>query len=226
MRWRPKWLGCPERHRRRHRFSRIERANDQTIWLSWPATAATFFLEESDLTGPDALWEPSLLEAILNGTQFSASFDIDAAARYFRLRQEIQSDIFTVVTHTPMDGAQSVGVTVKPQVFFSQAVDPATLTSESVYAMGAGKPLGVRAVPSKDRRSIWLFFEQPMPGASQVEVTLDGTRLRAADDGSLFRRRRRRGGRRDVAIHLPDRQRGWIAGNERSPESCSTQVRT
>jgi len=36
-------------------------------------------------------------------------------------------------------------------------------------------------VPSDDGTYAWLFFTKPMPGASMIKVTVDGSTIRAAD---------------------------------------------
>lgn len=93
----------------------------------------------------------------------------------------------TVTGLTPTDGSDDVGVTVRPQVRFSRAVDVATLTAESFYATGPdGSTLAATIVPANDGTFAWLFFTDPMPGASQVTLHVDGSKIRGATDGTFL----------------------------------------
>jgi hypothetical protein len=91
-----------------------------------------------------------------------------------------------VSTVTPDDGTTDVGVTFRPKVTFSRAIDPTTLNSSDFYATDpAGNKLPANIVPSADGTYAWLFFHSPMPGASTITLTVDGSGIRAAD-GSLL----------------------------------------
>ena len=85
---------------------------------------------------------------------------------------------FTVWNYFPQAGASEVGVTVRPQVFFSQPVDVTTLTAANFYATFSGQKLPATIVPANDGRFAWLIFTAPMPGASQVQVTVEWLRYR------------------------------------------------
>jgi len=85
---------------------------------------------------------------------------------------------FIVSSYTPQASASEVGVTVRPQVVFSKPVDPASLTSNTLYASFAGQKLPATITPSNDGTFAWLFFTNPMPGASQVQITVDGASIR------------------------------------------------
>ena len=85
---------------------------------------------------------------------------------------------FTIWSQQPTAGASEVGVTVRPQVLFSQPVDVATLNANNFYATFSGQKLAATIVPANDGRFAWLFFTGPMPSAAQVQVTVDGSTIR------------------------------------------------
>ncbi|MCG2592459.1 Ig-like domain-containing protein, partial [Ramlibacter sp. XY19] len=107
-----------------------------------------------------------------NATTLTRTFVVDALAP------------FVVTDLSPAEGAAEVGVTVRPQVRFSRAVNAATLTADSFYATGPdGSRLATTIVPALDGTYAWLFFNTPMPGSSQVTVHLEGSLIRGAADG-------------------------------------------
>src|SRR5262249_12147303 len=68
---------------------------------------------------------------------------------------------------TPAAGASDVGVTFRPKVKFSRAIDPTTLTSSNFFATDTtGAQIAATIVPSDDGTYAWLFFTNPLPGAS------------------------------------------------------------
>lgn len=91
-----------------------------------------------------------------------------------------------VTSLTPADGADDVGVTFRPKVTFSRPINPATLTTADFYATDPnGFVLPATVVPSNDGTFAWLYFASPLPGASAITLTVDGS-LIAAVDGSLL----------------------------------------
>ncbi|HEY2253375.1 MAG TPA: Ig-like domain-containing protein, partial [Planctomycetaceae bacterium] len=94
---------------------------------------------------------------------------------------------FDISNFTPLDGADDVGATYKPQVFFSRPVNTASLNSNNFYATGPdGTKLAANIVPADDGTFAWLFFTQPMPGSSKITIHLDGSTILAAADGAAL----------------------------------------
>jgi hypothetical protein len=94
---------------------------------------------------------------------------------------------FTVPSTSPMDGAQDVGVTFRPQVFFSRPVDATTLTADDFYATDpSGAKLPATIVPAADGSFAWLFFTNPLPGGSMITLHVDGSAIKALADGALL----------------------------------------
>ena len=94
---------------------------------------------------------------------------------------------FNITKVTPAGGATDVGTTQRPQVYFSRAVNPATLTATSLFATGAdGSALPATIVPSDDGSFAWLFFTSPMPGGSTITIHVVGSAIRALADGTFL----------------------------------------
>ena len=90
----------------------------------------------------------------------------------------------TLAAATPAADSGEVGVTFHPEITFSRAVDPATLTSQSLFATDpAGNPLDATIVPRLDGLGAFLFFAAPLPGASTITVHVNGDLILAAADG-------------------------------------------
>ncbi|MBP7667342.1 MAG: phosphatase PAP2 family protein, partial [Burkholderiaceae bacterium] len=111
----------------------------------------------------------------------------DAAGNVATLTRNVRVDTlapFNVAALTPADGFTDVGLTQRPLVTFSREVNLATLTADSFYATGpGGAKLAATIVPGGNGTWAWLFFDAPMPGSSQITVTVDGGLIRAAADG-------------------------------------------
>jgi hypothetical protein len=87
---------------------------------------------------------------------------------------------------TPTQGSTDVGVTFRPEVFFSRSIDTTTLNSSNFYAMDTtGTPMPATIVPSDDGTYAWLFFINSLPGASTITLTVNGSTIKTAD-GTLL----------------------------------------
>ena len=86
---------------------------------------------------------------------------------------------FAVSAVTPGNGSVDIGVTYRPQIFFSSPVDPATLSSTNLAASVGGVALSPTIVPANDGSFAWLFFSDTnhMPPSSVVEITIDGSTI-------------------------------------------------
>ena len=78
------------------------------------------------------------------------------------------------VSFEPAAHAGEVGVTVRPKVVFPKAVDVTTLNSNNFYATQGGRRLAATVRPSDSGSFAWLFFQEPMPNASTIELVVDG----------------------------------------------------
>lgn len=94
---------------------------------------------------------------------------------------------FGVTRVTPTEGSVDNALTFRPQVFFSRAVDPATLNANTFYATGPdGQRLETTLVPAQDGSFAWMFFKQPLPGNARITLHLDGNAIRAQADGAAL----------------------------------------
>ncbi|MCB1526942.1 MAG: VCBS domain-containing protein, partial [Hyphomicrobiaceae bacterium] len=94
---------------------------------------------------------------------------------------------FAIESLTPANGAGEIGVTFRPQVTFTRAVDAATLTADSFYVTDAsGAKLAANVVVSGDGLHAWMLLNEAMPGSSKVKLHLDGSIIKAAQDGALL----------------------------------------
>lgn len=106
------------------------------------------------------------------------------------LTQQLSLDMpsavpFAIASVLPAADAVDIGVTFHPQLRFTRAVDPATLTPDSFYAVdAAGAKLPASIVVAADGLSAWLFFEQPLPGGTRITLQVDGEAVRTAGDGA------------------------------------------
>ena len=128
----------------------------------------------------DVLLDVSKLGAgshVLVVTATDAAGNVTQVTRHVSLTDTTR---FLVSTVSPADGALDVGVTFRPQVFFTRPVDPATLNSHNLYATFGGQKLAATIVPSNDGKFAWLFFAQPLPDSSRIRITVDGSTIAPA----------------------------------------------
>ena len=94
---------------------------------------------------------------------------------------------FGISNFTPTNGSSDVGVTFRPQVFFSRSVDVTTLNSNNFFATDTtGAKVAATIVPAQDGRFAWLFFTNPLPGGSTITLHIDGSTIRASADSVLL----------------------------------------
>jgi hypothetical protein len=88
---------------------------------------------------------------------------------------------FALAGISPQHGAIEVGSTFRPRIDFTTPVNSATLNSSNLYASFGGQKLPATIVPANDGTFAWLFFSDPMPGASLIRVTVNGSTIMAAN---------------------------------------------
>src|SRR5262249_6003420 len=142
------------------------------IQISWPAQPQSFVLELSATLGDPEAWQAVTQEAVLQGDQFVLLVSQTNQAQFYRLRSnQVRPLAFRLRGFTPQDGATDVGVTVRPQIRFSEPVNPQSLDSSSFYASFSGQVLPATIVPANDGSFAWLFFQEPMPDGARIQVT-------------------------------------------------------
>jgi hypothetical protein len=133
------------------------------------------------LNGKTLLAATNLPLADVNGDGLIDQSDVDALASLI-LGIPIPP---APVTLDPAHGASEVGVTVRPKAVFPRPVNVSTLNSNNFYASFAGTKLPATIVPASNGKFAWLFFNPPMPNASQVTVTVDGSTILTLEGTAL-----------------------------------------
>lgn len=139
--------------------------------------------------GSGSFNSPIVLDESRNGNQELVVSAIDASGNVaFEVRSVFVDvvDPFVITETRPSDGEGDIGVTVKPEIFFSEAVDPATLTSQSLNMSAGGETLSTNIVPSDDGMFVWVFPSEPVPGSSTVSVSINGDLIRPAAGGTTL----------------------------------------
>ncbi len=84
----------------------------------------------------------------------------------------------TLTGVSPADMAMEVGVTFRPRVAFSRAVDVATLTNDAIFVTdSSGARVAATLKPFADGTGAWLLFPQALPGASGLTLHVDGSKI-------------------------------------------------
>jgi hypothetical protein len=114
----------------------------------------------------------------------------DAAGNVSTVTRNVQLPVavpLAITNFTPLDGASDVGTTFRPQVFFSRPVNTSTLNGNNVFATDTtGTMLATTIVPAADGTFAWLFFTNPMPGASTITIHVVGDSILAQGDGQAL----------------------------------------
>ena len=135
----------------------------------------------------DVALDLSKLAAGAHSLQVSAT---DAAGRTSVVREAETLQVLvplTIASLTPANGAGDFGVTQRPEVMFSRAVDPATRTASSFYATHpSGNPLAATIIPRAGGTGAAMFFTNPLPGSANVTLHIVGSLIKGADDGAAL----------------------------------------
>jgi hypothetical protein len=166
-----------------------------TVTTTGPALAALNYSFDGGSVMPVAFGSNGTFSQVLDLSRLTAgahSLTVRAtdAARNTAsqtVRLTLASAIPLVVTNTtPAAGSSDISETFRPTITFSRLINPATLSGSDFYATDStGAKVPARVVPSDDGQSAWLFFTNPLPGASAIAITVDGSAIKAAD-GSLL----------------------------------------
>ncbi|MGE3308813.1 MAG: Ig-like domain-containing protein, partial [Limisphaerales bacterium] len=145
--------------------------------VSWPASADGVSLEESPALGPDARWTAVGVPVETVGNSRQVVLSAGGQTRFYRLVR-IPSGPARLVETSPADGETDVSVHRETVFRFDESLAPETQLDVSVIeAQAAGRPLLTRVELATDRRSAALFYLEPLPAGSRVEVRFDGFRV-------------------------------------------------
>ncbi len=154
----------------------MERMPDGRLRLHWPQDASGFALEAATALSAGADFEAAAETPELIGGEWTVTLGGAPVTRFFRLRQLTAPRAVRVVSSSPQDGESGVAVTRETVIRFDGPLaGDALLGANQLFAEAAGRRLLTRAEWATDRRSVSLFYQEPLPGAARVVVTLDGT---------------------------------------------------
>ena len=139
------------------------------MWLKPPTHCSHSALARS------TIWQPIQQSPINQNNQFSISLSAAAGSRYFRLSQPLTR----IASTSPVDQEQGVSVNRETIVYFSRPLAPGSAINTSKFFAGfAGRKLLGRVELSSDRRKASLFYLEPVPGSTRVNVVFDSTGLK------------------------------------------------
>jgi hypothetical protein len=107
----------------------------------------------------------------------------NATTKYMPVVYALPPLILTSIT--PTVGTSDVGVTFRPSITFSRAVNTSTLNSTDFYATdSSGAVLSATVVPYTDGTGAWLLPTGTWPASSVVTLHVVGQDITAADKGA------------------------------------------
>jgi RHS repeat-associated protein len=149
------------------------------IQLSWPQEASDFVLEVTSALSPAAPWNLFTVEPVPEAKEWVVRVTPGSANSFFRLRQATPGGLTRVIATSPAAGETGVAVTRETVIRFSGPLgSDVTVGNEQFYANFGGHRILSRVHLSSDRRTLTLFYLEPLPGAARVRVTLNGVGLR------------------------------------------------
>ena len=160
----------------------IETLPTGSLRLRWAHSSPGVTLESAaSLSAADG-FAPVAETPIDLGQDFALTLAPGAATRFFRLREDdLPLRAATVAETSPMAGEGGVAVTRETVVRLDAPLAENTLvTADALFAEAAGRRLLTRTELAADRRSLALFYLEPLPAAARIKVTLDGGLLRDA----------------------------------------------
>ncbi|MEO1041422.1 MAG: Ig-like domain-containing protein [Pseudomonadota bacterium] len=94
---------------------------------------------------------------------------------------------FEVVSIEPAADSEEVGLTQNPKITFSRAVDPDTITEESVFIIdSAGEVVPASVVVGANGTAVQLFPDESFAGSETHTLVVKGDIVAAAADGALL----------------------------------------
>lgn len=81
------------------------------------------------------------------------------------------------VVYSPRNGEDGVALTRETEIDFDFALDPNTVSDVAFFATFAGATLPARVQTSADNKTVYLFYDDPLPPSALVRVTVFGDAL-------------------------------------------------
>lgn len=148
---------------------------NQTVQLEWTNGNAPFVLQESTFLGDLSAWHNVSQPVAQAGDRLSVKVPTLDASSFFRLGPPPLTHILET---SPAEGETGVSVNRETIFHFNYALAATTvLSSSDVHADFAGHRYLTRVELSSDRKTVTLFYLEPLPGSTRVRVTFDAPGL-------------------------------------------------
>ena len=155
---------------------RIEVMPEDKIELAWPVSGLEQELETSNDLAADS-WSKVNDQIQFVENRYRLATDNDGTRRFYRVRQVIPPTS-EISESSPPHGAGGVAVNRETVIQFNTPLSNSTfVTDDAVYAEFGGEMLATRTQLSTDRRTITLFFDDPLPNGAQITITINGELL-------------------------------------------------
>ena len=147
------------------------------VQLQWTNSPSGFRLESLATLSPTDDWEPVLVTAALGAdNRNTVTLPSSGIEQFFRLGP---APLTTIAESSPANGEIGVGVMRETILRFSAPLATNTLLSiDNFYAGYQGHRMLSRIELGGDRRTVTLFYLEPLPAGTQVTAVFDGTGLR------------------------------------------------
>lgn len=120
------------------------------------------------MTSTDPEWNPAL---DLNNDNLIDLADILLVVARWRQEQT------TIIRTSPAHGEGMVSTTRETVIEFSRPISPTTILSTTVWAQFGGQSLPANLRVSPDGLQVTLFYDNPLPNAARIRLTVDGDAL-------------------------------------------------
>lgn len=155
----------------------IELTPDDKVAVTFPYTGLDQEVESSTTLGTES-WSTVNEQISFAENRYRVAVPINGERQFFRVRQIIPptAEIFEIA---PQDGAGGVAVTRETVIHFTSPLSEDTMvTEDNFYAQFGAEKLGTRSELSPDRKTLTLFYDEPLPGGAQISVFIDGNQLK------------------------------------------------
>ena len=92
---------------------------------------------------------------------------------------------FQITEVSPADGEALVSLTREAIIRFSERVDPATITPESVQFIALGQDVPGRLAVSSTERFVTFFPQNPWPASTEIRIAVDGSLIQSRNGDRL-----------------------------------------
>ncbi|MGK0240224.1 MAG: hypothetical protein ACI92G_003709 [Candidatus Pelagisphaera sp.] len=153
----------------------IESTDSEQVQLTWAKADLDYVLEMTSSLYPSVVWQ-DVQNVTVVGNEMRLVVNVSGTTRLFRLRLDEIGGIGAVMISdiSPSNREEMVNVTRETVVYFSEIVDPATVTTNSFYLIVNGEKIPGRVVVSSTERFATFFYDTALPASTEVRVVVNG----------------------------------------------------